>query len=256
MTLIDSHCHLDFPIFDQDRSAVIKQAQHNNISRIIIPAISQQYWQRMEETQSKHPISALAYGLHPLFMRQHQPEHITLLHQKLFQGNAIAVGECGLDFYPSGQSQSEINLQIEYFDQQLKLAKEFQLPVIIHARKSIDIVLKMIRKYGGLNGIIHSYSGSLQQAEYCIKAGFLLGFGGPMTYSRATKLRHLVSKLPLEKLVLESDAPDQVPQPHYGERNQPAYIIDSLTIMAELKKLSIEEVATQTTANIKEVFSL
>ncbi|HIQ06975.1 MAG TPA: TatD family deoxyribonuclease [Thiotrichaceae bacterium] len=254
--LIDTHCHLDFPLFDEDRVEVIARAKQNNIEKIIIPSITQQYWQRVDEIQQRYPENLLvAYGLHPMFMSHHKKEHINLLDKKLSEGKAIAIGECGLDFYYGGLGQSHANVQIEYFDLQLKLAKKYNLPVIIHARKSIDTVLKMLRQYGGLTGVIHSFSGSLQQAEYCIKEGFLLGFGGPITYPRATKLRALVTILPIEKLVLESDAPDQVGQSHYGKRNEPAYLTDTLEVMAELKELSTAYVAQQTTTNIKDVLA-
>ncbi len=273
MTLVDSHCHLDFKVFDNDRDTVVSDAVENGIKHIIVPSVSRSNWRSVSHIQTQYPITKVAYGLHPMFMQHHQASDIAALRvyleatlkTTLENGHyveehierPVAVGECGLDFFiKNSASQQHKEVQIHFFTEQLKLADEFSLPVIIHARKSLDLVLKYIRKHPSLRGVIHSFSGSRQQAEICIEHGFLLGFGGPITYTRASKLRKLVAELPLECLLLETDAPDQPDSSHYGQRNEPAFINEMVKTVAELRSTSIAKVAKVTTQNAKTLFKL
>lgn len=253
--MIDTHCHLDLSIFDRDRVNVLQTAFDMGITDIILPSISYNNWSAIKQlTTLASPINLHAsYGLHPMFIKQHQESDIDSLKGWLEIETSIAVGECGLDFFIKDHDKER---QLAFFEAQVRLACEFELPLIIHARKSLDLILKIIRKYAVSYGAIHSFSGSEQQARQLIDLGFYLGFGGPVTYPRAKKLRRLVSQLPLERLLLETDAPDQPDASHRGLRNEPAWLINIAETFAELRQDSLENIVRMTTLNAKELFSL
>lgn len=255
MHLIDSHCHLDLSAFEADRDAVLQRASDEHVLDIIVPAVQSSGWQKLESlSQDKHPVKVhAAYGLHPVFDRQHDLTDLVLLDEQLAKGHSVAVGECGLDFFIEDYDQSS---QLHYFIGQLDLAVKHQLPVIIHSRKSLDLILKELRLRPSLTGVVHSYSGSLQQAKQLIELGFYLGFGGPITYPRASKLRSLVVELPLEALLLETDAPDQPDITHRGSRNEPSLLLAIADCIAELRNIPIKEVVEVTTNNSKRLFKL
>jgi TatD DNase family protein len=255
--LIDTHCHIDNTLFDADFNAVLQQAADNGISNIIIPAITYTNWKKIKSLSQQNNNLHAAYGLHPMFMPQHQREDLDHLERWLQSETAIAVGECGLDFFifaKQGNYQQVKKAQLQLFSAQLALGQQYKLPVIIHSRKSLDLVLKEIRQTPDLRGVVHSFSGSLQQAHQLIDLGFYLGFGGAITYTRAKKLRYLVSSLPLDALLLETDAPDQADAAHYGLRNEPAFLINIAQTVAKLRGISIQEVAQMTTNNAHQLF--
>ncbi len=188
-----------------------------------------------------------------MFNDQHERADIEALDQWLDREKPVAVGECGLDFYGSGKNPKQ---QTDYFEAQLALACNHQLPVIIHARKAVEAVLQSIRCYPEIRGVIHSYSGSLEQARQLIDKGFYLGLGGPVTWPRSTRLRKRVKKLPLDTILLETDAPDQADARHRGERNEPGYLPLIAESIAELKQQTLEEVAQTTTENATALFKI
>jgi TatD DNase family protein len=251
--LIDSHCHLDFTVFDPDRDQLIQQCQHLGIETIIVPGVTAARWRKLE--QLKHDFSALevALGLHPLFMDEHLPQHIEQLDSQIQQQRPIAVGEIGLDFY-NGKDNAE--QQIGLFTEQLKLAEKYQLPVILHVRKAHDDVLKILRQFKLKGGIAHAFNGSMQQAESYMKMGFLFGVGGALTYPRATKLQSLYQTLPLQHIVLETDAPDMPLHGQQGQRNSPLSIPSIQQQLAAIRNTSPELVAEQTTRNCQQLFGL
>jgi len=251
MQFIDSHSHLDFPDFDSDREQAIADANKAGVSDIIISATTAKRWPLIK-TIAEKPCCHAAYGLHPMFMAEHNSRDIDALKQWIKRESVIAIGEIGLDFFIKNYNEDE---QIALFIAQLKIASEYDLPVIIHARKSLDIVLKQLRHFKTLRGSIHSFSGSEQQAKQLIDLGFYLGFGGPITYTRATRLRQLVSNLALESMLLETDSPDQPDATHYAERNEPAYLPIIAETIAELKSIEVEEVARITTQNAQNLFN-
>ena len=258
MQFIDSHTHLDFSDFDNDREDAIKRALKSGISHLIVSATTAKDWDKLANVVAKHqPLCHAAYGLHPMFMADHQTEHLETLSQYLKKSSVVAVGEIGLDYFILDKDDEKAKkAQLNLFIAQLEIAVNLNLPVIIHARKSLDIVLREIRRFPQLRGSIHSFSGSLQQAEQLIERGFYLGFGGPITYTRATKLRKLVEVLPLEKLLLETDSPDQPDASHYGLRNEPAFIVKVAETIADLRKISVQEVAQVTSHNAQQLFGL
>lgn len=269
MPLIDSHCHLDFDVFDSDRDAVMTRAAQAGITDIVIPGARADQWNKLiqlrneqdaKKDTNKENIGSIhlhiALGLHPYFIESHQIEQLDQLEHRLIENKAIAVGECGLDFYDKNQQESVRKQQIAIFLQHLEIARKTNLPLIIHSRKANDTVLKYIRRYPDLRGVIHSFSGSQQQAEQFIKHGFYLGFGGPVTYTRARKLRELVSNLPLEALLLETDAPDQPDSMHRGKRNEPGFLPIIAETFAILRQIPLEQIAEQTSSNAQRLFGL
>ena len=257
LTLIDSHCHIDLAPFDADRDVVLQRAKEAMVSHIIVPAVTANRWDHLKQLADKYDAILPAYGLHPMFMRAHKKHHLDNLVQFLQTEKVVAVGECGLDFFiKTEQSDEAKKAQLYFFSAQVSLAQHYKLPLIIHARKSLDLVLKEIRQKSDLSGVVHSFSGSQQQAYQLIDNGFYLGFGGPITYTRAKKLRHLVATLPLDALLLETDSPDQPDASHYGERNEPAWLIYIAQTVADLRGISLEEVIKTTRNNAERLFKL
>lgn len=253
MTLVDSHCHLDASEFDADRSDVIARARAAGVQVQVVPAVTAASWPKLRETSRMADGLYPAYGLHPMFLDAHRPEHLDHLGGWIERERPCAVGECGLDFFVAGL---DAELQQQYFMGQLRIAREFDLPVIVHARRAVDAVIAAIRQVGGLRGVVHSFPGSPEQAAQLHKLGFLLGLGGPLTYDRAQRLQRLVATMPLEQLLLETDAPDQPDAGIRGERNEPARLPVVLETVARLRGQPAEDIAAQTTANAKRLFGL
>lgn len=251
--LIDSHCHLDAPEFDPDRAEVVARARAAGVGAQVVPAIAADGWPKLREVCAAAPGLHPAYGLHPMFLDAHRPEHLPRLAEWLQRERPCAVGECGLDYYVEGLDREA---QAFYFDGQLRLAREFDLPVIVHARHAVDAVVAAIRRVGGLRGVVHSYSGSEEQAQQLWKLGFLLGLGGPVTYERAQRLRRIVAAMPLEFLLLETDAPDQPDAEIRGQRNEPARLVGICDTIARLRGVSADEVARATSDNARRLFGL
>lgn len=253
MTLVDSHCHLDASEFDADRSDVIARARAAGVQVQVVPAVTAASWPKLRETCRMADGLYPAYGLHPTFLDAHRPEHLDELRGWIERERPCAVGECGLDFFVAGL---DAELQQQYFMGQLRVARDFDLPVIVHARRAVDAVIAAIKQVGGLRGVVHSFPGSPEQAAQLHKLGFLLGLGGPLTYDRAQRLQRLVATMPLEQLLLETDAPDQPDAGIRGERNEPSRLPVILDTVARLRGQPAEDIAAQTTANAKRLFGL
>lgn len=253
MRLIDSHCHFDFPQFDADREAVLKQCLALGIDRIVLPGVRADSWQTLLTQCSASPHLFAALGLHPLFMIHHQADALKQLRLLLSQYPIVAIGEIGLDFYIADHDKTA---QLDLFEQQLVLAAETQLPVILHIRKAHDQVLQSLKKYNIQRGIVHAFNGSQQQAEQYIKQGFLLGVGGVITHTKARRLRQLFSDLPLTALALETDAPDMPLAGQVGTRNSPTSIATILQCFATLRTESEATIAQQTTVNVETLLNL
>lgn len=251
--LTDSHAHLDDRSFDHDRREVLDRARTAGVGAIVVPAINRASWQPIAQLQQDEKGVHGAYGLHPMFLNDHRPADLDELPGWIARHPTVAVGEIGLDFFVDGLDPAQ---QRFYFTRQLKLARDLELPVIVHARKAVDEVIATIRRIGGLRGVVHSFSGSPQQAEQLWKEGFLIGLGGPLTYERAQRLRRLVADMPLEHLLLETDSPDQPNAARRGMRNEPAFITDVLETVAQLRGATKDEVAAATTANAHRLFGL
>lgn len=253
MDLIDSHCHLDAPEFDRDRDAVVVRARAAGVRIQVLPAVEAAAWPKLRDIcrgdDGLHP----AYGLHPMYLSAHREEHLRLLREWLGRERAVAVGECGLDYYVEGLDH---NAQQDFFEGQLGIARDLDLPVIVHARRAVDAVIATLRRIGGLRGVVHSWSGSEQQARQLWEMGFMLGIGGPVTYERARRLRRTVAGMPLEYLLLETDAPDQPDAGIRGQRNEPARLAHVLEAVASLRDESPEAIAHATRDNAIRLFGL
>lgn len=252
MRLVDSHSHFDAAEFDVDRATVHARALAAGVAAQVVPAVDAAGWPKLKAACAQFPGLFAAYGLHPMYLDAHRPEHLRELRDWLERERPVAVGECGLDFFVEGL---DAEAQHAYFDGQLRLAREFDLPVIVHARRAVDAVIAAIRRIGGLRGVVHSFSGSTEQAAQLHKLGFLLGIGGPVTFERANRLRGIVATMPLEQLLLETDSPDQPGAAHRGERNEPAHLIEVLDVVANLRNMPREAIAAATTTNAQRLFN-
>lgn len=251
--LVDSHSHFDAPEFDADRAAAHARALAAGVIAQVVPAIDAAGWPKLRTVCAELPRLYPAYGLHPMYLDTHRPIHLEELARWIERESPVAVGECGLDYFVEGLDHEA---QQEYFDGQLRLARDFDLPVIVHARRAVDAVVASIRKVGGLRGVVHSFSGSAEQAAQLHKLGFLLGIGGPVTFERANRLRGIVATMPIEQLLLETDSPDQPGAGHRGERNEPAHLVEVLDVVAILRGIPREELASTTTANAERLFNI
>lgn len=243
MPLFDSHCHIADARLAGRRAAVLGRARAFGVDALLGVAAQARDWPVLLRCARRHPKVGVALGLHPWF--EHPPTALARLPIWLDHSGAIAVGECGLDFGPGRASRAQ---QEQLLLPQLRLAREKNLPVILHAHKSEDVLAMHLARLPGLRGVVHGFHGSLQQAERFIKLGFYLGIGGAITHPRATRLRAVVAALPKEYLLLESDAPDQPP---YGRPtpNEPAFMIDTLAVLANLHHTSPETMAAITWQN-------
>ena len=276
---LDSHCHLDAPEFDLDRTAVMQNAQSQGVAWCVMPAVQAKHFLSLQKlAQEIHQPYAL--GIHPLYVPQAQEQDLDFLAQciegalaKDAQGlrsdaRLVAVGEIGLDFFVPALCEPAMREKQEFFyHAQLKLAQKFKLPVILHVRKSADELLKGLRRHGVQGGIAHAFNGSFQQAQTFIEMGFALGFGGALTFDRALQLRRLATELPLSALVLETDAPDIPPHWLYKTqaerksehglavqaRNEPSQLPRIGAVLAQLRGVAVSDIAAATLANAKRV---
>jgi len=253
MQLIDSHCHLDDDRFDGRRDDVIARAAAAGVNAMVVPATTANRWDKVKQVCAGRDSFYPAYGLHPWFVEQHQPIHLRELDEWLEREKPVALGECGLDFY---QSRRDEPWQKQLFIEQLQLAKNHALPVIVHARKAMDDVISLLRKNASHGGVVHSFAGSRQQAQQLFDLGFKLGIAATVGFERAQKLRAVVAAMPASALLLESDAPDQPGTCHRGEANEPAYIVEHLQTMAELRQCSVAELAASLNRNAKSLFNI
>lgn len=251
--LVDSHCHLDAAEFDADRPAVIARARAAGVQRQIVPAVDAAGWPKLRDLCAGETGLFPAYGLHPMYLDAHRPEHLLELREWIDRERPCAIGECGLDYFVEGLDAEQ---QQRYFIGQLELARAYDLPVVVHARRAVDPVIAAIKQVGSLRGVVHSFPGSAEQARQLWQLGFLVGLGGPVTYERANRLRALATTLPLEWLLLETDAPDQPDAGIRGQRNEPARLSTVLETIARLRDEDPAKIAAATTGNAERLFSL
>ena len=250
--MIDTHCHLDASEFDADRDAVVARALQAGLTGIIVPAVTADNFGAVREACAHYPQCFPALGLHPVYAMQHQEGDLLTLETAVKNESVVAIGEIGLDAW---DKNVDLERQKHFFAAQLKLARDMDLPVLLHARHAVDEVTGMLRRFGVRRGIVHAFNGSWQQADKLINMGFKLGFGGAMTYPRALNLRRLAAQLPLESLVLETDAPDMSPVWAHGQRNLPEYLPRIAEEIAALREITPESLITACTANTDAVFA-
>ena len=271
--LTDTHCHLDFNKFNEDRDAVIQRALAAGVERILIPSLELESSKAVIELAKSHPNIFAAVGFHPTDLDKWEDTSIKDLYHLITEADKIvAIGEIGLDYYwvkdPEKQAQ-----QREVLQQQLKLAQEANLPVIIHMREendiwhgqaSIDLLEIIIAWQNELQvknhplsekpGVLHSYNGNLETAQKAIAHNFYIGVTGPVTYKNAEEKRQIIRQLPLERLLIETDSPFLAPVPHRGKRNEPAFVAHIADKIAEIHMTTLEQVAEITNYNAKNLF--
>lgn len=256
MQLIDTHTHLDFPDFDADRAELLARARALGVERLVVLGVYQANWQRLWDLVEREEGLYAAFGLHPVYLDGHRPEHLAELRAWLERlaghPRLCALGEFGLDYYLADLDREA---QQALFEAQLRLAAEFELPALLHVRRAhapTIAALKRIRVKRG--GIVHAFAGSYEEAREYLRLGFRLGLGGAATWPQAHRLRKVVAKLPLEAMVLETDSPDMAPAMHPGARNSPEYLPEICAVLAELRGVSPEELAAASTANARALF--
>lgn len=255
---IDSHCHLDAAEFGTDSAAIAAEAAAAGVSWIVLPAVAPANFSLVAELASHVGNAVYALGIHPLYVPQAAESDLQVLRDTVAASIAdprlVAIGEIGLDFFVPALTQSPLREKQEFFyAEQLKIARDFDLPVILHVRRSQDTLLKYLRRIPVQGGIAHAFNGSAQQAGMFIKLGFALGFGGAMTFTRALQIRRLAASLPEHALVLETDSPDISPAWLHPARNSPAQISLIAAVLAELRGQPLATIAEQTTKNVARI---
>lgn len=255
MQLIDTHAHIYLEDFNDDRVSVVEKAIASGISHILLPNIDVDSIGPMHDLCQAYPDNCFPMiGLHPTSVKKDYEKQLGLLFRALESNDYIAIGEIGLDFY---WDQSFKKQQIEALQTQFDWAKHASLPVAIHTRDAFDLMFDEVEKAqdGRLKGVFHCFTGDLDEAKKAMDLGFLMGIGGVLTYKKST-LPEVLKDVPLSSIILETDAPFLPPVPYRGKRNQPVYILETLRKLAEIKNLSIEEVAQTTTENARKLFNL
>lgn len=257
---IDTHCHLDAHEFAGDGVGQAALARQQGVTMIVIPAVEAANFATVATLAGAAANASYALGIHPIYVPHATEDDLLTLRQQVAAAMAdprfVALGEIGLDFFiPMLTEAAMREKQIHFLREQLKIAREFELPVLLHVRRSQDVVLKHVRQIRPAGGIAHAFNGSMQQAQAYIDAGFKLGFGGAMTYTRALQIRRLATELPLSAIVLETDAPDIAPSWIHPGRNSPDQLARIGAELAQLRGLSVQEVAQATSANARAVLA-
>jgi TatD DNase family protein len=244
--LVDTHCHLDAAEFDDDRAAVAEAAAVAGVGLIVVPAVERANFGAVASVCRDFGACCAAFGIHPMYVARARAEDLDALRETILREHPLAVGEIGLDRFvePRDEVQQEF-----YFTAQLQIARDAGLPVLLHVRRAIDQVLGQLRRCRVAGGIAHAFNGSRQQADEFIKLGFKLGFGGALSFARARRIRELAATLPLDAIVLETDAPDIPPEWIRGARNAPDQLPRIARVLADLRGIAVQELAEATTKN-------
>lgn len=250
---IDSHCHLDSDRFDVDRQDIVDEARRSGVTDIVVPATTARRWEKIHSVCARYDGVHAAYGLHPMFVADHHPDDMSALEAWLAVHPAVAIGECGLDF---SSPEWDPDAQRQYFNFQVGLALELAKPLILHARKSLDEIILTLKRHPGSTGVVHSFSGSAEQAKRLAELGIHISVGGAITHDRARRLRSVVAALPGWQLLLETDAPDQPDAMVMGQRNAPHRITSIGAVAAQLRQTSEVDLARLTTVNAVRLFGI
>ncbi|MCW1246072.1 TatD family hydrolase [Pseudomonas sp. SAICEU22] len=257
MELIDTHTHLDFPDFDVDRPALLAESRALGVREMVVLGVYRDNWQRVWDLVQSDPHLHAALGLHPVYLDQHHDKDLARLREWLTRlaghRQLCAVGEIGLDYYVDTLDRDR---QQALFEAQLELAVEFELPALIHVRRSHAAVIATLKRICPTRaGIIHAFAGSFEEAREYIKLGFKLGLGGAATWPQALRMHRVLPKLPLDAVVLETDSPDMAPAMFPGQRNSPAHLPAICEALAAIMAVTPERLAEASTANARELFN-
>ncbi|RTZ16052.1 TatD family deoxyribonuclease [Vibrio aquaticus] len=255
MRLFDTHCHLDFDIFQDDFEPQLKSAYEQGVSRFVVPSVGSSNWAKVHQMAAGHTDIYYALGMHPYFLHPQSIDELPTLKEWLNRRShqCIAVGECGLD----AMVKVDMALQEKVFIEQVRFATSCQLPLVLHSRKTHHRILQILKQEKfQFGGVLHGFSGSYQQAMQFISLGFYIGIGGVITYPRANKTRQAVAQLPLESLVLETDSPDMPLNGHQGKSNHPKMLGEILSCVALLKGMSEQTIAEIVWKNSNSAFCI
>ena len=255
MNLLDTHAHIYLPEFDYDRALMLKRAEMEGVEKIILPAIDSGNHNEMLKTEHENPANCLSMmGVHPCSVKMNYAEELKIARDYFQKRSFIAVGEIGLDFYWDITYSEQ---QYKAFHEQIEWALHFDIPIAIHSRNSIDECIKVVSEHqqGKLKGVFHCFSGNEQQAQQIIDLGFYLGIGGVLTFKNSG-LDKAIENINLDHIVLETDSPYLAPAPFRGKRNECSYIKYVVQKLAEIKNITLQQVADITTANAEKLFNL
>ena len=253
---VDTHCHFDFPPFTGDEEQSIAKAAEAGVQAIIVPSVEAAYFSRVLDLSTHHPALYAALGLHPIVIERHRNEDIERLDEivQTAGDKLVAIGEIGLDLY---REEPHFERQQTILDAQLRLAKRHDLPVILHSRRTHDKLAMHLKRIDlPRKGVVHGFSGSLQQAQRFIELGYKIGVGGTITYPRASKTRDVMAQLPLSALLLETDAPDMPLNGFQGQPNRPEQAARVFATLCELRKETEEAIASALLENTRSVFGI
>jgi TatD DNase family protein len=255
MMLIDSHAHLEMPEFKKDLDAVIQRAKESGVEYIFTVGTEKKDWKKALEIANSHPSIYAILGVHPHNAKEIDDETYPMLKELCRGGKVKAFGEIGLDFF---RNLSPRGIQLKRFQEQIGLAKELGLPIVVHDREAHQETLEILKseKAEECGGVIHCFSGNYEMAKVCIDMGFYISIPGSITFKNAESFREIVKRIPLEFLLVETDAPFLTPEPFRGKRNEPSYVRYTAQKVAEIKKVSLEKVAEVTTENALRVYRL
>lgn len=253
--LIDSHAHLDDKRFDRDREKVIEDLKSNGVEIVIDPGCDILTSVKAVSLAKKYDCIYAAVGIHPHEAEDMDDETIDVLRNLSENKKVVAIGEIGLDYY---YDNSPRDLQKKWFEKQVELAKEVDLPIIVHDRDAHQDTFDIIKKHSGdnLRGVIHCYSGGIELAKEFVKLGFYISFAGPITFKNAKVSKQVVKELPMDKILIETDSPYLTPHPHRGKRNEPLYVSFVAREIAELKDMDYDDVVEQASKNTRELFNI
>ena len=252
--IFDSHAHYDSGQFDEDRERLLSSMQENGIGTIVNSGADWDSVTEVVELAQKYPFVYAAVGMHPDEVGDLNEERFQFMKEQCRRDKVVAVGEIGLDYYWDNESH---DVQKKWFVRQLELARELDLPVIIHSRDAAEDTMQIMKEYAqGLRGVIHCFSYSKELAKEYVKMGFHIGIGGVVTFKNGKKLKEIAQEIPLERILLETDCPYLAPVPYRGQRNSSLYIPHIVQEIANLRGISYEEVVAQTEQNGKELFSI
>lgn len=252
MAFVDTHCHLDFPQFDDDRDQILQRARDADVGRIVVPGVDLEACRRAVALAGAKADVWAAVGIHPSEPVEVDPATLAEIRTLSNQPKVVAIGEIGIDLYWRKKSQSD---QERDFRRQLVLADEVGKPVIVHDREAHEPVMRILAEVRPSAGVVlHAFSGDRGMADAALDLGFYLGVDGPLTYKKSGALRELFAQAPLDRILIETDAPFLTPVPHRGKRNEPAYVRLVAETLAEIRETTLEAVAAATTANAARLF--
>lgn len=251
MALVDTHCHLDFEAFESDRDDLVRRCLESDIHAFVVPGVSRGNWAQCLALSSRYPSVKCALGLYPYFVSTHEEQDLETLQKTLSDPRVVALGEIGLD-----EDVEDFDRQCFFFERQLEIAESLSLPVIMHVRRNQGQGLKRVKRHNLIGGVVHAFSGSVEEAEGWLDLGMMIGVGGVITYERAIKTRRTIASLPLNRLVLETDSPDMAVQGTAKGEGTPLMLRQVFDVLCDIRNEPRDEIEFALWDNASRLFSL